>query len=285
MHAALEELLALLELERIEANLFRGDNESGAGPRVFGGQVMAQALRAASHTVQGRLPHSLHGYFLRPGDAGRPILFDVERTRDGGSFTTRRVRAIQRGKPIFSMSASFHVEEEGLEHQVPALDWPGPETLEDDLVVARRHRETDPNIMPWTVRERPFEVRSVYPVGTPQPDRPVKPAWYRSRSPVGDDPVLHRCLLAYVSDMGLMSTSLVPHMAGTPRSRIMGASLDHAMWFHGDLRVDDWFLYDRDSPSASASRGFNRGSFFDRSGRLLASAAQECLIRVRRESA
>jgi acyl-CoA thioesterase-2 len=281
MHEALAELITLLDLERIEANLFRGGNESWGGPRVFGGQVMAQTLRASANTVEGRLPHSLHGYFLRPGDSKRPILFEVERIRDGASFATRRVRALQQGEAIFSASVSFQVEEEGLEHQIPQAEWPDPETLEDDVQMARRHADTDPNVMPWTVRERPFEVRSVYPVGTPQPDEAVKPAWYRSRSPLDDDPVLHRCLLAYVSDMGLMSTSLVPHMAETPRSRIVGASLDHALWFHRSLRVDDWFLYDRDSPNAAGSRGFNRGTFYDRAGRLVASAAQESLIRVR----
>lgn len=285
MHAALADLLGLLDLERIETNLFRGRNEQQAGPRVFGGQVMAQALRAASHTVadpeQSRLPHSLHGYFLRPGDSRRQILFDVEHSRDGGSFTTRRVRAIQKGESIFSMSVSFQIEEAGLEHQTAIGDWPAPEALEDDVLTAQRLGEENPNVMPWTLRERPFEVRSVYPVGTPQPDTAVKPAWYRARSPLPDDPVLHCCLLAYVSDMGLMSTSLVPHAQRAPRSAISGASLDHAMWFHRQLRVDDWFLYDRDSPIASGSRGFNRGSFHDRSGMLAASAAQESLIRVR----
>lgn len=287
MHAALADLLELLELERIETNLFRGRNEQQAGPRVFGGQVMAQALRAAAHTVaqleERRLPHSLHGYFLRPGDARLKILFDVEHSRDGGSFTTRRVRAIQKGEAIFSMSVSFQIEEPGLEHQSPIGDWPLPETLEDDVAIARRLGEANPNVMPWTLRERPFEVRSVYPVGTPQPDTAIKPAWYRARSPLPDDPVLHRCLLAYVSDMGLMSTSLVPHAQSAPRSAIVGASLDHAMWFHRPLRVDDWFLYDRDSPVAAGSRGFNRGSFHDRGGALAASAAQESLIRVRSE--
>jgi acyl-CoA thioesterase-2 len=285
-HPALAELLELLELERIEDNLFRGANEADhAGPRVFGGQVLAQALRASALTVEGAPPHSLHAYFLRPGKSDRRILFDVERIRDGRSFATRRVRAIQDGEPIFSMSVSFHVDEDGLEHAAPLPEWPDPEGLEDDAAIARRLQGKDPNVMPWQVRERPFEVRSVWPVGTPQPEDPVKPAWYRARSPLPDDEILHRCLLAYVSDMGLMSTSLVPHMATTPRSAIMGASLDHAMWFHRSVRVDDWFLYDRDSPTAGASRGFNRGSFHDRSGRLMASAAQECLIRVREDRA
>lgn len=283
MHPAVAELLELLELERIETNLFRAQNERHAGPRVFGGQVLAQALRACAATVDDRLPHSLHGYFLRPGDSRQPILFDVDRIRDGKSFTTRRVRGIQKGEPIFSMSASFQVREEGLEHQLPQPDVPPPETLEDDTVVARRLQGTDPNVMPWATRERPFESRSVYPVGMPQPEAPIKPAWYRLRAAIGDDPVLHACLLAYCSDMGLMSTSLVPHMSHTPRSHIIGASLDHAMWFHRPLRVDDWFHYHRDSPAAWAARGFNRGSFYDRDGRLVASAAQESLIRVRRD--
>lgn len=284
MHAAVAELLELLELEQIEANLFRGTNERHAGPRVFGGQVLAQALRACAATVaDDRLPHSLHSYFLRPGDSRQPILYEVDRIRDGGSFTTRRVRGIQKGEPIFSMSASFQIAEEGLEHELPMPGWPPPESLEDDVVVSERLQGKDPNVMPWATRERPFESRSVYPVGTPQPDAPIKPGWYRLRSRAPDEPVLHCCLLAYASDMGLMSTSLVPHMAHTPRSHIIGASLDHAMWFHRPLRADEWFLYDRDSPAAAASRGFNRGSFYDRDGRLLASAAQESLIRVRRD--
>lgn len=283
MHAAVAELLALLDLERIEDNLFRGRNEHHAGPRVFGGQVLAQALAACGRTVTERLPHSLHGYFLRPGSSKVPILFDVERLRDGSSFTTRRVRGIQHGEPIFAMSASFQSPEPGLEHQIPVPDWPPPERLEDDTAVARRLLGRDPNVMPWTTRERPFESRSVYPVGTPQPEAPIKPAWYRLREPIDAEPMLHACLLAYCSDMGLMSTSLVPHMARTPRSHIIGASLDHAIWFHRPPRMDDWVLYDRDSPSAGASRGFNRGVFYDREGHLLASVAQESLIRVRRD--
>ena len=287
MHTALSELLDVLTLERIEADLFRGRNERSSMPRVFGGQVLAQALRAASLTVPDRLPHSLHAYFLRPGDSKRPILFEVERIRDGRSFATRRVRAIQAGEPIFSLSASFHDEETGLEHAVAPRAVPGPDELEDDVVVAQRLADA-PDIMPWHRRERAFEVRSVHPLGTPQPEDPVKPAWFRARSPLppiaeGEDAALHHCLLAYLSDMGLMSTSLVPHAASTPRTAIVGASLDHAMWFHRPLRVDEWILYDRDSPTAAASRGFNRGGFFAEDGTLLASAAQESLIRVRRD--
>lgn len=284
MHAAVTELLELLDLETIEDNLFRGHNERQAGPRVFGGQVLAQALAACGRTVEDRLPHSLHGYFLRPGNSKLPILFDVDRIRDGSSFTTRRVRGIQNGEPIFAMSASFQIAETGLEHQIPVPDWPQPEQLEDDTAVAQRLLGTDPNVMPWATRERPFESRSVYPVGLPQPEAAIKPAWYRLRSAIDGEAMLHACLLAYCSDMGLMSTSLVPHMASTPRSHIIGASLDHAMWFHRPMKVDDWFLYDRDSPSASASRGFNRGGFYDRQGRLSASVAQESLIRVRRDT-
>ena len=207
----------------------------------------------------------------------------MERTRDGSSFTTRRVRGIQSGEPIFAMSASFQVAESGFEHQIPVPFWPPPEQLEDDTVVAQRLMGRDPNVMPRTTRSRPFESRSVYPVGMPAPEAPIKPAWYRLRSSIDGEPILHACLLAYCSDMGLMSTSLVPHLASTPRSHIIGASLDHAMWFHRLLKVDNWFLYDRDSPSASASWGFNRGSFYDREGRLAASVAQESLIRVRRD--
>jgi acyl-CoA thioesterase-2 len=283
MHAAVAELLELLELERIEAFLFRGRNERAAGPRVFGGQVMAQALRAAAATVDGPLPHSMHAYFLRPGASKLPIVYEVEPIRDGRSFATRRIVAVQRGEAIFSTSVSFQRVEPGLEHDAPVPPWPAPEELEDDVAVARRLEGRDPNVMPWATRERPFEARSVHPFGSPGPEGPVKPAWYRLRSTVDADPVLHRCLLAYVSDMGLLSTSLVPHQGRVPRSHVIGASLDHALWFHRDLRVDDWLLYDRDSPTAGGSRGFNRGSFFDRAGRLVASTAQESLVRVRRD--
>jgi acyl-CoA thioesterase-2 len=287
MHSALTDLLEVLTLERIEADLFRGRNERSRMPRVFGGQVLAQALRAAAHTVPDRLPHSLHAYFLRPGDSKRPILFEVERIRDGRSFATRRVRAIQAGEPIFSLSASFHDEEPGLEHAARPRSVPGPGDLEDDVFVAQRLADA-PDVMPWHRRERAFECRSVYPLGTPQPEDPIKPAWFRTRSALpevaeGEDAALHHCLLAYLSDMGLMSTSLVPHAGSTPRTAIVGASLDHAMWFHRPLRVDEWILYDRDSPTSAASRGFNRGGFFAADGTLLASAAQESLIRVRRD--
>ena len=287
LHPALAELLGLLELERIEADLFRGRNERSRLPRVFGGQVLAQGLRAAALTAPERAPHSLHAYFLRPGDREQPILFEVERIRDGRSFATRRVRAIQAGEPIFALSASFQVRETGFEHQTAARPVPGPEALEDDTAVARRLAGTDPNVMPWQTHERAFESRSVYPVGTPQPEAPIKPAWYRARSPLPETGVdaLHECLLAYVSDMGLMSTSLVPHASDTPRSRVVGASLDHAIWFHRPLRVDRWILYDRDSPTAASARGFNRGAFFAEDGTLLASTAQESLIRVRRDGA
>jgi len=283
MHAAVEELLTLLELEPVERYLFRAQNERAAGPRIFGGQVLAQALRAAALTVEGLEPHSLHAYFLRPGDSKHPLLLEVEPIRDGKSFCTRRVRVIQRGEAIFSMSASFQVQEAGLEHHADMPPWPKPEALEDDVQVARRLEGKEPNVMPWAVRERAFESRAVYGSGAPPPEAPVKPAWYRLRSALDHPPIIHACLLAYVSDMGLMSTSLVPHMATTPRAHIIGASLDHAMWFHRPFRVDDWLLHDRDSPAARGGRGFNRGSFFDQSGQLVASTAQESLIRVRRD--
>lgn len=287
MHAALADLVELLTLERVESDLFLGRNEREGPARVFGGQVLAQALQAAAVTAPDRPPHSLHAYFLRPGDPKRPILFEVERVRDGRSFGTRRVRAIQGGEPIFAMSASFHVREDGLEHQAEPRDVPTPDRLEDDVLAARRLAGKDPNVMPWHARERAFEVRSVFPPGVEPPKDPIKPAWFRARSPLdGVDAelvALHECLLAYLSDMGLMSTSLVPHARSAPRDRIIGASLDHAMWFHRDLRVDDWILYDRDSPTSAASRGFNRGAFFTADGTLVASAAQESLIRLKRD--
>ncbi|MEC8021559.1 MAG: acyl-CoA thioesterase domain-containing protein, partial [Pseudomonadota bacterium] len=218
MHASVEQLLTLLELESVERYLFRAQNERAAGPRIFGGQVLAQALRAAALTVEGLEPHSLHAYFLRPGDSKHPLLLEVEPIRDGKSFCTRRVRVIQRGEAIFSMSASFQVQEDGLEHHAAMPPWPKPEVLEDDVQVARRLEGKDPNVMPWAVRERAFESRAVYGFGAPPPEAPVKPAWYRLRSELDQPPIVHACLLAYVSDMGLMSTSLVPHMATTPRA-------------------------------------------------------------------
>lgn len=284
-HPIAATLLELLELERLELRLFRGRNEQHGGPRLFGGQVLAQALRAACATVEGALPHSLHGYFLRPGKRDLPVVYEVDLLRDGRSFGTRRVVAVQNGEAIFTMAVSFRAiapPADDVEWSIEPPAWPLPDALRDDAEIAREREGIDPNVMPWQTRARPFEIRSVYPFGDVPEEGPVKPAWLRFRGRVGDDPVLHRCLLAYASDMGLMSTSLIPHLGSTSRSEIIGASLDHAIWFHDDFRVDDWLLYDRDCPITGNARGFNRGRVFDSKGRYVATMTQEALLRLDR---
>lgn len=285
------ELLKVLKLETIEDNLFRGANENRRGFRLFGGQVLAQALAAADQTLDGSdaggLPrpcHSLHGYFLRPGDSNQPVLYRVERIRDGRSFTTRRIVAIQKGEAIFSMDASFQVREEGLSHQEDMPDFPEPESLEDDNVVSRRLAEEksgDKPISRWALRERAFDFRSVFLLDKPGPDEYSYPVWLRFREKLPDDHSLHQYLLAYASDMGFISTSILPHREVVKRDKIQMASLDHALWFHRDFRVDDWILYMKETVAGGGSRGYNRGAFYTRDGVLIASAMQEGLMRVR----
>ena len=272
MSAALSELLDLLELERIEKYLFRAQHPKDRKHRLYGGQIMAQALRAAAFTVPAeRTVHSLHGYFLRPGDPKLPALIDVEPIRDGRSFTTRRVVVIQRGQAIFTMDASFQVAEQGLTHQVPAPDRQPP-TLE---MVPEEMR--DWTFLGW--RHDHKRLRS----NEPQP--PLQDLWFKANGTVPDDPVLHACLAVYESDNALLGTARLPHRDTMVRERMQMASLDHAMWFHGtpvtDWRVDDWLLYCLDAPSASAARGFNRGMIFTADGRLVASTVQEGLMRQR----
>jgi acyl-CoA thioesterase-2 len=283
--SALPRLLTLLDLETIEENLFRGVSPPEPVQRVFGGQVLAQALTAAARTVQpARLCHSLHAYFLRPGDPKVPILYQVDRSRDGASFTARRVVAIQHGAQIFTLAASFQREEPGFEHQAQMPVVPDPESLEDDREVLLRQPDLSPAARAWILRERPFETRSVLGRGPsgPSGDRPARAAldhiWLRTRAPVPNDPVLQRALLAFVSDVSLLDTSLLPH-GKSIFSNVKVASLDHAMWFHRPFRCDDWLLYAQDSPSASGARGFNRGAIYTRAGVLVASVAQEGLIR------
>lgn len=274
------ELLSLLELENIEVNLFRGTNEKRFGARLFGGQVLAQALAAAGSTVDdARQCHSLHGYFLRPGDSALPVVYSVERIRDGGSFTTRRIVAIQHGEAVFSMDASFQVKEQGLTHQMDISPWPGPEQLEDDLVVAKRSPDIE-LVSGWSTRERPFDLRSVYPVDRPRPESRQNPVWIRFRNQAGNSPRLARCLLAYASDMGLVSTAMLPHRGIAHRDRMQMASLDHGLWFHDEVDLSDWLLYVKETTSAAASRGFNRGAFYTRDGKLVASVMQEGLMRL-----
>lgn len=280
------ELLALLELEPIENNIFRGQNEARFGPRLFGGQVLAQALVAAARTVETeRQCHSLHGYFMRPGDADIPVVYHVDRIRDGRSFTTRRIVAVQHGEAIFSMDASFQTAEQGLSHQVDMASMPMPEDLEDDREVAQR-MDDGSQMSGWAKRERPFDFRSVYPADRERPEDNLNPVWIRFRQDLADKPqACHRFLLAYASDMGLVSTAMVPHRHSVRRDSVQMASLDHALWFHRDVVADDWIVYIKETTNANASRGFNRGAFYSKSGELVASSMQEGLMRVRDQGA
>jgi acyl-CoA thioesterase-2 len=278
--ARLPELLKLLDLERLEDNLFRGESRDIGAPQVFGGQVLGQALVAASRTVDGRLVHSLHAYFLRRGDLSVPIVFEVDRSRDGGSFTSRRVVAIQHGQPILTMSASFQVTEPGLEHQAPMPEAPPPESLRDLVEVEAEMLERMPHKATGYFRnQRPFEFRAVNPMEYLTRDRrpAAKQVWFRVLGDMPDDQALHRSLLTYVSDYHLLPTATMPH--GVHYLELQIASIDHAIWFHRDLRVNEWHLYAMESPSASGARGFSRGSIYSRAGQLVASVAQEGLIR------
>lgn len=279
------DLITALDLERIEENLFRGRNTAEGFRRLFGGQVIAQALVAASRTVtDDRPPHSLHAYFMREGDIDVPVVYQVERDRDGKSFSTRRVIAIQHGRPIFNMAASFQVEEKGLEHQFDMPDVPDPETLMSDM--DWRHQfadEVPPVHLERFLQERPIEFRRVDPAvpGRAGPRSPHQNIWFKAMAPLPDDPALHRCMLAYASDMTLLSTSQLPHDIAWWDRSMQIASLDHALWFHAPFRVDDWLLYVQDSPRTSGARGFSRGMIYSREGILVASVAQEGLIRKR----
>ncbi|MEO8301702.1 MAG: acyl-CoA thioesterase II [Rhizomicrobium sp.] len=284
---ALARLLALLDLKKIEEHVFTGLSPDEPVQRVFGGQVLAQALVAAMRTVEPERPcHSFHAYFLRPGDPRIPIQYEVDRSRDGGSFTVRRVVALQRGAQIFILAASFQKVESGFVHQSSMPVVPDPESLEDDQQVLLRDPGLRPDIRQWVARERPFETRSVMGRGAfgNSGDRPARPPvdhiWMKTRGPVADGGDIHRALLAFASDMSLLDTSLLPH-GKSIFSDLQVASLDHAMWFHRPFRVDDWLLYAQDSPSAFGARGFNRGAIYQRDGLLVASVAQEGLIRPR----
>ena len=280
---ALARLLTLLDLEKIEENVFRGVSPPERVQRVFGGQVLAQALVAATRTVETERPcHSFHAYFLRPGDPRVPILYQVDRSRDGGSFTSRRVVAVQHGAQIFTLAASFQKIEQGFEHQSQMPVVPEPESLEDDQQVLLRNPELTGQMREWVARERPFETRSV--LGRGIGDRPARPPidhiWLRTRGALPDGGDIHRALLAFVSDMSLLDTALLPH-GKSIFSNVQVASLDHVLWFHRPFRSDEWLLYVQDSPSASGARGFNRGAVYKRDGTLVASVAQEGLIRPR----
>jgi acyl-CoA thioesterase-2 len=280
-----ETLSETLRLERLEVNLFRGTSPRGNGPRIFGGQVIAQSLLAAYETVEERTCHSLHCYFIRPGDPRVPIVFDVDRSRDGGTFTTRRVVAIQNGKQIFNLAASFQVPEDGFEHQTAMPDVPDPDTLPDEFEQRAKHMKDAPeHIRKMMMRPRPIEMRGVdgdpYFGGVAR--EPKSMVWFRAREPIDQDPRMHQVIMAYASDMNLLSTAMRPHRVHWDTPGLQSASLDHATWFHKPSNFNEWHLYVQESPSAAAGRGFILGSIYDRQGVLVASVAQEGLIRQRK---
>ena len=286
MPRVLDDLITLLSLEKIEENLYRGQSQDLGWGTVFGGQVIGQALSAAARTVpDDRQVHSLHAYFLRPGDVRRPIILDVDRIRDGTSFTTRRVVAIQAGRPILNLSASFQLDEPGLAHQDPMPEAPPPESLPTDQERAAALADRLPRlVVERATAERAFELRSADPVDDPFRPGP-RPArrmvWMRTVGPLPDDPALHRYLLAYASDFGFVTTALLPHGVTWLSPGMQIASLDHVMYFHRPLRCDDWLLHVMDSPAAHGARGLVRGSVFTRDGALVASTVQEGLLRQR----
>ena len=282
MSRALDQLLTILDIERLEENLFRGLSPQVGWQRVFGGQVIGQALVAANRTVNGRLAHSLHAYFLRAGDPSVPIIYSVDRIRDGGSFTTRRVVAVQHGQAIFSMAASFHKQETGLEHQIKVPEVPPPESLpsEAELKACLIDR-VPPQVKAYWERERPIEIRPVdlSRYLTPGNHAPSQQVWIRATGELPNDQSLHQCVLAYASDFTLLDTALIAHGRFVFDPKLILASLDHALWFHRKLRADEWLLYAQDSPISGGGRAFCRGMLFTRDGKLVASTAQEGLLR------
>ncbi len=284
MSRALETLLSILDIETLEVNLFRGLSPQVGWQRVFGGQVIGQALVAANRAVEGRLAHSLHAYFLRAGDPSVPIIYEVDRIRDGGSFSTRRVVAIQHGQAIFSMAASFHKDEPGLHHQMKMPDVPPPEALPSEAELKERLIDRLPEpVKAYWQHERPIEIRpvDVSRYFSPENRAPTQQVWIKATGKLGDDLALHQCVLAYASDFTLLDTALIAHGRFAFDPQLMLASLDHAIWFHRRFRADDWLLYAQDSPSSGAGRAFCRGTLFTREGELVASTAQEGLVRER----
>ncbi len=282
MQDVVQMLLDLLNLEQVDEDHFRGASEDLGFKNVFGGQVLGQAMMAAYRTVEGRLAHSMHGYFLRPGDPNEAIEYEVHRMRDGKSFTTRRVIARQHGQEIFALMASFQVEEEGFEHQFPMPEVKQPEELVSELEMRRRFKDLIPEkVRELFTRDSPIEIRPVKLINYLNPDKrePIKHQWFRAITALPDDPAVHHCILAYASDFGFLGTSLQPHGVSFYQKNVQVASLDHSIWFNRSFRADDWLLYEMDSPSASHARGLNRGNIYDRQGRLVASVAQEALIR------
>ena len=285
MSEAVDTLIEILDLERIEQNLYRGESPNVGWQRVFGGQVIGQALVAAQRTVEkGRVVHSLHGYFMRPGDPSVPIVYEVNRIRDGKSFTTRLVVAIQHGKAIFSMSASFQIIEPGLEHFLPMPDVPEPESLPSEKQLADQFIDHAPEgVRKYWQRKRPIELRPInldHYISNKKLD-PRQDIWFRATGPLPKDPAIQQAVLAYASDMTLLDTSLFAHGRAVFDQNLQVASLDHSMWFHRPMNMEEWHLYSQDSPNSSGARGFTRGSIYNREGQLVASAAQEGLIRER----
>lgn len=281
-------LLSILDLESIEHDLFRGHSPHTTWQRVFGGQVIGQALVAACRTIEGRTPHSLHAYFIRPGDPNVPILYKVERLRDGRSFSTRRVTAIQHGVPIYEMMVSFQIEEDGFDHQFRMPDVPPPEALDFRTLAGEKRIQDMPlPIRNYFIKDRELDLRPVefnrY-MGKALPDAKFN-VWIKVTTQMPDDPAIHRCALAFASDMTLLDVSLSPFGRTVFAGDIAAASLDHAMWFHRAFRADEWMLYTQDSPNASGARGLGRGLIFRRDGELIASVAQEGLIRLRKPGA
>ena len=290
MSAAMQELLAILDLEKLEHNLFRGRSPSTTWQRVFGGQTIAQALVAAQRTVEpDRHVHSLHGYFMRPGDTKLPIVYEVDRIRDGGSFATRRVVAIQHGQAIFSLEASFQLDEEGLEHQVPMPHGvAAPDTLLGQQQLMGKFGDRVPEgIKRYWERDRPIEMKPVMLEHYTSREKlaPHQNIWIRATGPVPADRPIQAAVLAYLSDMTLLDTSTFAHGRAIFDPDIQAASLDHAMWFHRSHPLDGWLLYTQDSPSTQGARGFTRGTLYAEDGTLIASVAQEGLIRLRRQPA
>lgn len=281
------DLIELLELEPLEVNIYRGLNRDLGTGRVFGGQVFAQALVAARRTVDApREAHSVHGYFLRAGDLAAPIVYFVDRPRDGGSFTSRRVTAIQHGEAIFHLSASFHLNEPGLEHQAPMPKVPPPESITSELEILRaRANELPANLRGILTQDRPLDFRSVVPNDPINHDRvaPIRQVWFRCIERLPDEPIVHQAILAYASDYGMLPTALLPHDVSYRDPRLLLASLDHSVWMHQGFRADEWLLYCIDSPAAHGARGFVRGQVFTQDGRLVASVAQEGLVRIRED--
>lgn len=285
MSEAIEGIVQILDLERIEHNIFRGHSPQVGWQRVFGGLVVAQALVAASRTVESRPPHSLHGYFMLPGDPNVPIIYEVDRIRDGASFTTRRCNAIQHGRAIFSLSASFQVSETGLDHALPMPDVPRPEELASEIELQERFGHLLPEAMRrwFKSTNRPIEIRPVDPLRYlgQVAKAPAQYVWLKTSTRLPDDPRIHNAVLAYLSDMTLLDTALVAHGRTLFDDDLQVASLDHALWFHRPFRADEWLLYAQDSPNTSGARGLTRGLLYAHDGRLVASVAQEGLLRIR----